>query len=228
MNEPMSQFVADLTSFIAKLRGKTPSNAALTELPEHPAERARRVSPSANLIEYFADAAVKINTQVYVTDAAHWPDVLLDMLVKNSIKSLLIAPLDAKLLPDELAADLHGRLMERGIEICEQPDDDALFRVEAALTGVTAAIAEFGSLVCTSSDREARGFSLIPPMHIALVPASRIRADLCDLFIGAGAKEPPAGVSLVTGPSKTADIEGVLVNGVHGPKSVHAICIRDA
>jgi L-lactate dehydrogenase complex protein LldG len=228
MNNAMNASMTDVTAYIAGLREKTRGNASPTELPPNPAAQARRISPGTKLLDDFVAAAGKINTRTYVTDAAHWPDVLMDVLEQNAIKSLLLTPLDEKLFTNAQAADLRRRLIERGIEVCEGTDDDTLFRVDAALTGVTAAIAEFGSLVCASSASEARGFSLIPPTHIALVPASRILPDLCDLFDDALAINLPAGMSLITGPSKTADIEGVLVNGVHGPKTVHTLCIRDA
>ena len=227
MNDVKNRISATVMEYIAVLRGKTRGGSSATELPQEPREGARRIS-SSNLVDVFIAEAAKINTRTYVTDKASWQDVLIEILGKNGIKSLLLAPLGDDLLSNENEAELHRRVAEHGIEICIGTEDETLFRVDAALTGVMAAIAEFGSLVCASSSREARGFSLIPPTHIAFVPASRIVPDLCDLFDDDLANQLPAGMSLITGPSKTADIEGVLVNGVHGPKTVHAICVRDA
>lgn len=228
MNEERNAPAKEVLNFIAGLRAKTRGMTLATKLPVRPADLARRALPSEHPIDLFVASAAKINTRAYVTDAAHLPDVLLDVLKQNALKSLLLAPLDADLLTDEQAADLRKRLSEHGIEICDAQDDETLFRVDAALTGVEAAVAEYGSIACESGAGQARGASLIPPTHIALVPASRIVPDLCDLFDDARAGTVPAGISIITGPSKTADIEGVLVNGVHGPKTVHAICVRDA
>ncbi len=88
------------------------------------------------------------------------------------------------------------------------------------------AVAETGTVVCTSGPQSARGSSLLPPIHIALVSEAQLVADLFDLFPRLAAGELPANVNLITGPSKTADIEGVLVTGMHGPGAVHLVLVR--
>ena len=68
--------------------------------------------------------------------------------------------------------------------------------------------------------------SLLPPVHVALVPVERLHATLGALF----AAEPDllraaANVVFVTGPSRTADIEMTLTRGVHGPRIVHVVFV---
>lgn len=89
---------------------------------------------------------------------------------------------------------------------------------------VSAAIAENGSIVCTSAGGKAVQASLIPPHHIALVPKEKIFATLDDFF-GAQTASPPTNMTIITGPSRTADIELNLVIGVHGPEKLDIIVL---
>jgi L-lactate dehydrogenase complex protein LldG len=108
----------------------------------------------------------------------------------------------------------------------EHKDLDALYDADACVTDVLAVIAETGSLVVHSSESTTRGGFLVPGVHIALVRASQILPDMADLW--PILRPIPTSVVLITGPSKTADIEGILITGVHGPKEVHILLITDA
>jgi L-lactate utilization protein LutC len=94
----------------------------------------------------------------------------------------------------------------------------------SADVGITSAdyvLADTGTLVLLSSPQEARLVSLLPPSHIAVVPCDRILTGLDELF--ALLPDPAVNTSsmvLITGPSRTADIEQILVRGVHGPGQV--------
>jgi L-lactate dehydrogenase complex protein LldG len=70
--------------------------------------------------------------------------------------------------------------------------------------------------------------SLVPPVHVAIVEAAQIVPDLFDIFAAYQGREQelPANLTLITGPSKTGDIELQLTTGVHGPKNWHMIVIR--
>ncbi len=102
----------------------------------------------------------------------------------------------------------------------------AATEAEFGITSADYALADTGTLVMFSSREEARMISLAPPVHIALVPRERILTGLDELL----AKVPlPAEHSssmvLITGPSRTADIEQILVRGVHGPGEIHVIVV---
>jgi L-lactate dehydrogenase complex protein LldG len=99
----------------------------------------------------------------------------------------------------------------------------------SAAVGITSAdyaLADTGSLVMLASPAEARMISLLPPAHIAVVPAERILSGLDELFISL---PHPAEISssmvLITGPSRTGDIEQILVRGVHGPGEITVIVL---
>lgn len=95
--------------------------------------------------------------------------------------------------------------------------------------GVTSAdycLADTGTLVMLSSREEARLISLLPPTHIAVVSRDRILSGLDELL--AVLPDPAARTSsmvLITGPSRTADIEQILVRGVHGPGEIHVAIV---
>jgi len=95
--------------------------------------------------------------------------------------------------------------------------------------GVTSAdycLADTGSLVMISSRDEARLISLLPPVHIAVVPRDRVLSGLDELFtILPKPAERSSSMVFITGPSRTADIEQILVRGVHGPGEIHVVIL---
>ncbi len=95
--------------------------------------------------------------------------------------------------------------------------------------GVTSAdycLADTGTLVMLSSREEARLISLLPPIHIAVVLRERILSGLDELFtVLSQPAEQSSSMVLITGPSRTADIEQILVRGVHGPGEIHVVIV---
>ena len=105
-----------------------------------------------------------------------------------------------------------------------------LAQCEVGLTAVDYAIAETGTIVLSSDERHSLLISLLPPVHIALVRSSQIKASLDEIIKAVGAEkiarvDPSRSVTLITGPSRTSDVELVLSVGVHGPKELHVIVI---
>lgn len=95
---------------------------------------------------------------------------------------------------------------------------DACAAADIGITSADYALADTGTLVMLSSPAEARMISLLPPEHIAVVPRDRILTGLDELFsILPNPAEQSSSMVLITGPSRTADIEQILVRGVHGP-----------
>jgi L-lactate dehydrogenase complex protein LldG len=94
------------------------------------------------------------------------------------------------------------------------------------ITSADYALADTGSLVMFSSHEEARMISLAAPAHIALLPRERILTGLDELL---SAVPLPAARSssmvLITGASRTADIEQIMVRGVHGPGELYVIVV---
>jgi len=111
-----------------------------------------------------------------------------------------------------------------GARLAPNDNDDILFDCEVGITDVDCVIAESGSLVISTNGR-IRNAWITPPIHIAIVRASQVLPDLVDLFESRADALDAASTTIITGPSKTADIEGVLVTGVHGPAAVEIVLV---
>jgi len=96
------------------------------------------------------------------------------------------------------------------------------FGATATVEEATAAIAETGTIVSTSAKGRPVQATLLPAHHVALVSRTNVFQTVDDFF--ASCMDPlPANITLITGPSRTADIELTLTVGVHGPKRVDII-----
>ena len=90
------------------------------------------------------------------------------------------------------------------------------------------AIAETGAIILWPTEKEPRLMSLVPPIHIAVVKADKIFNSFCDVIQAENwPQKMPTNVLLISGPSKTADIELVLAFGVHGPKELIVLILED-
>jgi len=101
-----------------------------------------------------------------------------------------------------------------------------LARASAGLTGALAGLADTGSLVLLSGAGRPRLASLLPPVHIALLPVQAIYPSLTAFFKAhPAAARSGSNLVLITGPSRSADIELTLTLGVHGPKTLHVVLL---
>ena len=100
---------------------------------------------------------------------------------------------------------------------------DVFFAAAVGISGVSHLIAETGSVVVASGPADPRSVSLLPPVHIAVAERRQLLPDLFDLFGPDAQAGLPSCLTLITGPSKTGDIELRLVTGVHGPGELHVV-----
>ncbi len=142
-----------------------------------------------------------------------------------------------------LAANLGAPFAEAGIELASiyiEANDDApeesrarlrrvMERADFGITGVDYAIAETGSVVVIPGAGVSRLSSLLPPVHIAFVERGQALPSLDELFTlrrdDFASGRLGSYMNLITGPSRTADIEYKIVTGVHGPGEVHMALI---
>lgn len=97
----------------------------------------------------------------------------------------------------------------------------------AGITGALAGLSDTGSLALVSSAAHPRLASLLPSTHIALLPTSKLFPNMATLFATyPNVTRDASNLVLVTGPSRTADIELTLQRGVHGPKFLHVVLIE--
>ena len=95
---------------------------------------------------------------------------------------------------------------------------------DAGVSHALCGLADTGSVVLAASAEESRSQSLLPFVHVSLLPEDRILPGLEELFEAVGSSLPSA-LAIVTGPSRSADIEQTLVVGVHGPGEVHVVLV---
>jgi L-lactate utilization protein LutC len=182
-------------------------------------------------VKRFCDELTAAGAKPYVAASAEGVVTqVLDIVRLKSAKRILLGRgefLDSLHLPE--------RLRQLGIEVHFVGEveaarrRDVFFQADLGISGVAHAIAETGTLVMATGPGDPRSLSLLPPVHIAVVDQAQILADLFDFF---AELEPdkanlPACYSLITGPSKTGDIELKLVTGVHGPGEVHVVVRTD-
>ena len=129
-------------------------------------------------------------------------------------------------------AGLNARLQAANIRAV-QPDD-ALDRqmiagIPLGVTGALAGLADTGSIVVANGPGRARSASLLPTIHLALLRVSDLYPNLPTWMARQGGSLLPttANLVIITGPSRTADIELNLVIGVHGPREIHVILIDE-
>ncbi len=128
--------------------------------------------------------------------------------------------------PDLMAWDVAGTLKALGVTIVSpQADKHLVAECELGVTGVDVALPETGTLLLRSSPERPRVVSLLPRVHLAILTPAALRPDLHQAFTEV--KDDPYCV-LVTGPSRTSDIELTLTLGVHGPKALYAWLLDEA
>ena len=158
---------------------------------------------------------------------------LIELLAKYNAQSVLTwqhEVLDRMDLPAVLEeANVTGYDYEKLSQMIEPLAREAMLAADVGITSCDIAVAETGSLIVCSRPGQERVASLITPVHIAIVERRQIVPDLFDAFeqLGRlGFDEIPSNISIVTGPSKTGDIELTLTTGVHGPGKWHVIIIQ--
>jgi L-lactate dehydrogenase complex protein LldG len=124
----------------------------------------------------------------------------------------------------ELVPNLAEILTGRGFPPASTHPDQAR-HAAVGLTAARMAVSYSGSILIAGQDTGERAGSLLPPIHIALVPTDRLRPDLKTALDHLKQSGPPKSASLITGASKTADIELTLVKGVHGPGRACAVML---
>lgn len=108
-------------------------------------------------------------------------------------------------------------------------DARELERCDAAVTGCDALIAQTGSVLVTAPSAGGRALSVLPPHHVVLATRDQLAPDLADGYRRLRERfgdHYPSFMSLITGPSRTGDIERILVLGAHGPRKLTVILLN--
>ena len=99
---------------------------------------------------------------------------------------------------------------------------------DLGITGAVAGVCSTGSVLLRATPASPRIASLLPPAHVAILHEAALLPGFEELFDALGDQLRGANAAvLVTGPSRTSDIELTLVRGVHGPRSMTALVVRE-
>jgi L-lactate dehydrogenase complex protein LldG len=124
-------------------------------------------------------------------------------------------------LPAEWLAEGFEWNIDRGLSTAE------VEQVEGVVTAAFCGIADSGTMVLHHSAAEGRRvITLLPDWHLCVLRASQVVETLPEYF--ARCPEAPVLATYISGPSATADIEMTRIKGVHGPRFLHVIVVRDA
>ncbi|MDD4732444.1 MAG: lactate utilization protein [Desulfovibrio sp.] len=134
------------------------------------------------------------------------------------------------------APNLEEADFEKLAALCKAQDFDCIRQgmrqhlggIDIGFTVCQGGIAETGTLMLESNDEEVRLATMVAEHHVAVLPKSLIKADSYDLEqeLGERLGNGPSYTALITGPSRTADIERVLALGVHGPLELHILLLE--
>lgn len=212
-----------------QLAASAPSDAVHNEHPAHhevPTRTPQQVahSPELNLslIERFQQSleAVSGNCSI-VRDENEAAEAVRQILESKQARSIAISD-------SPLAQRIIGRVKPDAV-LLENAASSELFNCDIGITSAQWAVAETGTLVLESNEERHRLASLVPPVHIAIIEADRIRQTLAEVLTAISEKGQDGlsrAITFITGPSRTSDIELTLAIGVHGPGEVYVIIIE--
>jgi L-lactate dehydrogenase complex protein LldG len=208
------------TRILERLRANRPTAAA------PPPEYSKALGwDHARRIAAFTECMQAVRGEVHQIERDGWMDWLRRELPARGLRRVLVG---RGAVGDALASASWAELDVRRYEHAIEDWKPALFNeIDVAVTGTRAGLAESGSLVLWPDADEPRLMSLVPPVHVALLDADRLYENLADVMRAEHwAAGMPTNALLISGPSKTADIEQTLAYGIHGPKQLITLILQ--
>ncbi len=208
------------TKILERLRAaaKTPPYY-LNTLQEREEEWQARQPPLGDLAEVFTAEAEKVGSKVIrVPDWKGLPAAVTPWFMEYRVETVITGE-NPRLEP--LRKKLRKKL---GLELRTfsgtlETQKEEIFSADCGISGARGGIADTGSVLLIPSPEEPRLLSLAPPVHLVVVETKDLYPTLgAYLNTGEFQEEPPSNLVLVSGASRTADIELTLTVGVHGPK----------
>ncbi|GGY17796.1 LutC/YkgG family protein [Paludibacterium paludis] len=200
--------------------------AAASELPRPDlAGHFRRFAPQdgeTERIARWAKAMRTVKTTVLWTDRRGWSETLADWATERGIASLRLpdteAGREARRRLETRCPNLRLSGFTRDIEDCKH---ELFHDTEAGFTGARCGIAATGTLVLWPDGHEPRTLSLVPPVHVVLFDTTTLYPDFYTAMTTENWSDGmPTNALLISGPSKTADIQMTLAYGAHGPREL--------
>ena len=229
---------------IRKALGRPPRGSSAAQEPRSDwPDLGPVLPPIPELVPKFEEELQKVSGCAYrVTSAAGLEETLDGILSAAEARTVILSrnPLLGRL-------GLADKIRSRGLAVASWTDEgtaaeartgpsfrEQCFAAEVGISGVEFVLAESGTLILTSRTEGSQLASLAPPVHVAFYRRSQVYASLEEILerlpVPRDPNKPLPGRSVVfiTGPSRTADIEQILIRGVHGPGELHAILVEDS
>lgn len=213
---------SDLITKVRRALGRTEPLTSAPVPPTIDEPIARLVHSDLGLPELFAERAKELHMHVTPVSPEEVGENVVAFLREHGCRKIAMS--GSKLLERleiETAIRNAGLLVRRW----EDMTLDELYEYDCGVTDCTYAVAECGGLVIKPSAKHGRGVSLVPMFHIAIVEPKNFLPDMIDLMERIAADPERHNWIMITGPSKTADIEMNVVLGVHGPNVVHTFIL---
>lgn len=181
----------------------------------------------ATLIGPFEAAARSWRADVLHAGPDDWPQAVRRALDQRGCTRVALGA--GGPIPAELAPALQTLTLRPFTQPLAQQWKAELFdTIDAGITSALAGVADTGTLVLRPGPDEPRTLSLVPPVHVAVLRASTLYAGLPAAMRALSPQaDMPTNLLLITGPSKTADIQQTLAYGAHGPKELVIVLVHD-
>ena len=229
----MSTALTARERMLGRLRAAAPSAPAAVEAIDmaidshYQARRAAAPQSPRQQLDAMQAALRAAHAQVDCVSMDAWPALLAQRLGAHGVRRLLIdrASAEGQALRAALPAGVETLSFDRPLA---QWKGELFDSVDAGFTVARSGIAATGTLVIAPDVATPRTVSLAPPLHICLVYTSTLHADLhAAARAERWADGMPANLVLVSGPSKTSDIQQTLAYGAHGPRWLWVLIIDD-
>ena len=209
----------------ARLRASGTGETTVPDAPLPPEINLERKDRIARLSELMT----AIRTEVHRVAANTWIEKLKEISAAKGWQRMVYGPGSAIGTEVETAASSDPESLPQLVAYTEPAEvmKEALFQIDAGITGCLGGVADTGAVVLWPTANEPRLISLVPPVHVAVLDADTIYNSLAEMMrLQNWSQAMPTNALLISGPSKTADIEFTLVFGVHGPKEM-IVLIRE-
>ncbi|HMQ24754.1 MAG TPA: LUD domain-containing protein [Acidimicrobiales bacterium] len=170
------------------------------------------------LLPAFTTAALAAEARVHAPSPTGLAGVVAEIVRAHEVRSAVVTG-------EPEAQALVPMLLDAGVAVGDHSLRTAS-DADLGVTGAVAGIAATGSVVVDADRAGGRGAGLLPRVHLAVLPVDRLVPTPSDV-LRRGPRPLPSNRVLVTGPSRTGDIEQIITLGVHGPVALEILVLAD-
>ncbi len=177
-------------------------------------------------LKHWAKTMRAVKTEIFWVRESDWEKTLIEVAQQKGLSNMLLSPQTAHGSRAEKALAQAG-LATRGFEQkIDDWKDDFFANVDAGFTSSLCGIAHTGTVMLVSSVEEPRSQSLVPPVHFCLFDTRKLYDTFYAALTGENlVADMPTNIILISGPSKTADIQLTLAFGAHGPRDLVVLAV---